>query len=87
MMMIEWTNDLAERDHRDTYYRAISRMRQEYLKENEGVYDLTARPTLHFWAEEKYGFKMGLTDSGEYNSNYAVTDEKRFMIFKLKYWS
>ena len=68
------------------YWNAIYAMRTDYLAENKGIYDLTARPTIHYWAELKYGFKMGLDGQGNYTREYEVTDPKKFMLFQIKYW-
>ena len=73
------------RQQRDRYWTAIRAMRQEYLAENKGVYDLTARPTVHYWAEQKYGFAMATDGSGDYTADYTVTDPKKFLLFRLKY--
>lgn len=71
---------------RDKYWNALYSMRSEYLSENKGQYDLTARPTIHYWAQRKYGFKMGLDGQGNYTRDYEVTDPKKFMLFQIKYW-
>ena len=71
---------------RTQYWNALQAMRKEYLEENKGVYDLTSRPTMHYWAELKYGFKMGLDSQGNYTQDYEVADPKKFMIFQIKYW-
>lgn len=77
----------AERKtRRFQYWSALNSLRKDYLKENAGVYDLTSRPTMHYWAELKYGFKMGLDDQGNYTQDYEVTDPKKFMLFQIKYW-
>lgn len=73
------------RQQRDRYWTAIRAMRHEYLAENKGVYDLTARPTVHYWAEQKYGFAMATDGSGDYTADYTVTDPKKFLLFRLKY--
>ncbi len=77
---------MQDKAERDRYFDAIRRMRQEYLNEHKGVYDLTARPTVHFWAEQKYGFAMALDGTGNYTAEYTVTDPKKFMLFQIKYW-
>ncbi len=74
------------RQRQNEYWNALFLMRNEYLEENKGQYDLTARPTLHYWAELKYGFKMGLDGQGNYTKEYDVVDPKRFMLFQLKFW-
>ncbi len=79
-----WDNqDKAERNR---YWSAIHSMRREYLDENKGIYDLTARPRIDYWANEKYGFQMEVDGEGNYTANYTVTDPKKFMLFQIKYW-
>lgn len=71
---------------RNRYWRAIHAMRPEYMDEFKGLYDLTTRPSIHYWAEEKYGFRMETDGTGNYTANYSVTNPKKFMLFQLKYW-
>jgi hypothetical protein len=40
---------------------------------------------MHYWAELKYGFKMGLDGQGNYTQDHEVVDPKRYMLFQLKY--
>ena len=79
----KWDRD--QKAKREQYWNAIREMRNDYLEENKGHYDLTARPTIHYYAELKYGFKMGLDGQGNYTKDYEVVDPKKFMIFQLKY--
>lgn len=86
-------NDLIEEEwnairkqKRWQYWNALNRMRTEYITQFQDQYDLTVRPTLQHWAEEKYGFKMGMSETGDYTETYTVVDPKKFMIFQIKYW-
>ena len=54
----EW--DREQRDKRTQYWQSLYEMRQEYIQAFKSVSDLTSRPTMQYWAEEKYGFKMGM---------------------------
>lgn len=80
----DWERERKEK--RKQYWSALQSLRSEYLAENKGNYDMTARPTMHYWAELKYGFKMGLDGQGNYTEDYEVTDPKKFMLFQIKYW-
>jgi hypothetical protein len=71
---------------RDRYWQSLYEMRQEYMSEFKGIFDLTVRPTMHYWAEQKYGFKMGLDGQGNYTSDYTVVNPKKFMLYQIKYW-
>lgn len=75
-----------DKAQRNRYWVAVREMRKEYTKEHEGVHDLTARPTVHYWAEQRYGFRMEVTGDGDYSGNYTVIDPKKFMLFQIKYW-
>lgn len=81
----EWGT--TQREKRAQYWASLQRMRKEYLDDNRGVYDLTVRPTMHYWAEQKYGLKIGLDGEGNYTQYYEVTDAKKFMLFQLKFWA
>ena len=78
--------DAERKEKRQRYWNALYLLRQDYLADNKGDYDLTSRPTMHYWAELKYGFKMGLDGQGNYTQDYEVTDPKKFMLFQIKYW-
>lgn len=80
----DWERERKE--DRFRYWSALQLMRKDYLLENKGVYDLTSRPTMHYWAELKYGFRMGLDGQGNYTQDYDVVDPKKFMLFQIKYW-
>lgn len=78
--------DAERKEQRQRYWDSLYRMRQEYMADNKGNFDLTSRPTMHYWAELKYGFRMGLDGQGNYTQDYEVTDPKKFMLFQIKYW-
>ena len=79
-----WDNE--DKLQRNRYWAAIREMRKEYAEQYKGVYDLTVRPTVHYWAEEKYGFRMEVSGDGDYTANYTVIDPKKFMLFQIRYW-
>ena len=83
--MTEYREETFKQD-RNRYWQACHAMRAEYLEENKGIYDLTVRPRLDYWANEKYGFQMDMDSEGNYTANYTVTDPKKFMLFQIKYW-
>ena len=73
------------RDKRQQYWSALRLAREEYMQEHKGVYDLTARPTLHYWVEEKYGLRMEMDGQGNYTQSFTIVDPKRYLIFQLKF--
>jgi hypothetical protein len=77
--------DAERKRKRWDYWSAVRSMRAKYLEENKGDLSMN-RPSLHFWAEGKYGFRMEADGSGNYTENYTVTDPKKFMLFQIKYW-
>lgn len=74
------------KESRARYWAAVYSMRQEYMRDHQGVFDLTIRPRIDYWANEKYGFQMGIDCEGNYTAAYTVTDPKKFMLFQIKYW-
>ncbi len=74
-----------KRKERDAYFSAVRRLNSEYTEEYKDIVDLTARPTVHYWVEEKYGFAMATDGSGNYTADYTITDPKKFMMFQIKY--
>lgn len=78
--------DAERKAKRAQYWQAVFLARQDYITENKGHYDLTARPTVHYWMRMKYGIIMGMDGQGNYTEEYEVEDEKKFMLFQIKYW-
>lgn len=79
-------DDLAEfLSERNRYWGAIQAMRPEYYEDVKGNIEMT-RPSMHYWAEQKYGFRMETDEHGSYTAWYTVTDPKKFMLFQIKYW-
>lgn len=79
----QWSNE--DRARRNQYWQAIFHMRSEHTDTFKDSTDLTAVPTLHYWAEQQYGFTMGLDGQGHYTQDYTVVNPKKFMLFQLKF--
>ncbi len=77
--------DMQDKAERERYFDAIRRMRQEYMEEYKGDFSMS-RPSIHYWAEEKYGFAMAIDGTGNYTADYTIKNPKKFMLFKIKYW-
>lgn len=75
-----------DRYRRNQYWNALFAMRDDYMRENAGILDPTVRPVLHYYAEMKWGIKMGLDSQGNYTKDYTVVDPKKFMLFQIKYF-
>jgi hypothetical protein len=70
--------------HRYKYWQALKTLRQEYYSDvgdNAGM----TRPSMHYWVEERYGFRMGLDGQGNYTDSYDVIDPKKYLLFQIKY--
>jgi len=67
-------------EHRDRYRNALRNSREEFLA-SEAV---TQMP-FQDWIEKVYGVNMLKNDDGYYTMNYDISDEKRFMMFQIKY--
>lgn len=78
--------ELRHRQKRDQYWNSLYEIRQEYMAEFKGITDLSIQPPLHVWAEDRYGFKMGVDVQGHYTQDYTVTDPKKFMLCQIKYF-
>lgn len=77
---------VAEREElttekRDQYRTALRNSREEFLASPE----VNLMP-FQDWLDQKYGVEMLKNDDGYFYMNYAVSDEKRFMLFQLKYF-
>lgn len=68
-------------EQRDQYRTALRNSREEFLASP----DVNIMP-FQDWIDQKYGVEMLRNDDGYYTMNYAVSDEKRFMLFQLKYF-
>lgn len=78
--------DREDRARRNQYWNALFAMRDDYMRENAGIIDPTVPPVLHYYAEMKWGIKMGLDHQGNYTKEYTVVDPKKFMLFQIKYF-
>ena len=67
-------------NHRNQYRSALRNSREEILA-SESV---TIMP-FQEWIDQTYGVEMLKNDDGYYTMNYNVSDEKRFMLFQLKF--
>lgn len=79
----QWDDEAKAK--RNQYWNAVYLMRKDYLEENKGITDLTVRPALHYYAQLKYGIKMGLDGQGNYTQDFEIVDPKKYMFFQIKY--
>ena len=69
-------------EHRDRYRIALRNSREEFLA-SEYVNEMPFQD----WIDKVYGVEMLKNEEGYYTMNYDVSDEKRFMLFQVKYLS
>lgn len=72
---------IERRLSRNNYWSNLRKLRAEFSQENKS--------TDHFafieWLQEKYGFKPILTEDLQYTDDFVVTDEKKYVVYILKY--
>jgi hypothetical protein len=70
------------RKKRWDYWTALKKIRKEYLEDTKsGEFDAFE---FEDYIEENYGIKMNIVD-GNITDGYKVMDEKKYIIFLLKY--
>jgi hypothetical protein len=72
------------RKNRWNYWQALKTIRQEYmadLKALDGQFDAY---DFEDYIEANYGIKMNIVD-GNITDGYKIMDEKKYLIFLLKY--
>lgn len=74
------------RKNRWDYWAALKKARIDFMKD---ISDLSGQfDAFDFdnWLEHNYGFKINVTSSdGTITDSYVVVDEKKYLIFLLKY--
>ena len=79
-----WDDNRAKRDR---YWGMLRKSKSDYFKI---VKDLGNDPndgSFYMYLEDTYGIKPILTNRGEITDQFEVTDEKKQMMFILKYGS
>ena len=72
--------EIEKRKNRWNYWEALKKVRKEYMAQNKDfdAYD------FEDYIEAKYGIKMNIVD-GNITDGYKIMDEKKYLIFLLKY--
>lgn len=68
-------------EQRDQYRTALRASREEFLES-----PFVNKMSFPDWMEREYGVVMLKNSDGYYVMNYSVSDEKRFMLFQLKFF-
>jgi hypothetical protein len=72
--------DIEKRKNRWDYWQALKKVRKEYMNQNRefDAYD------FEDYLIGQYGIKMGIID-GNITDGYEIVDEKKYLIFLLKF--
>jgi hypothetical protein len=62
------------------FFEVCKKLRKEYMKEQT---EFHAEDFVE-WVRSTYGFALELNATG-ITDNYIITDEKKYIVFKLKY--
>jgi hypothetical protein len=77
-----------QRRKRDQYWKMLYEARQEFLRITglAAEYEEWASRGLYHYVEHMYGLRVELID-GKITGEYAVIDEKKYLLFLLKFGS
>lgn len=74
--------NIDQRKKRWDYWAALKQIRKEYMRDaKNGQFDAY---DFEDYIEEKYGIKMMIVD-GNITDGYKIMDEKKYIVFLLKY--
>lgn len=77
----KWNSE--KRLKRNEYWNSLQKARQEYIKSND---NFNSEKFLG-WLRETYGLEAGVTSSGNLTEDYRILDEKKYLMYILKYKS
>jgi hypothetical protein len=79
--------EMERQRKRNEYWLMLKRARNEYYDLVSGVPDVGMRENdFYYYMQHNYGVKVNLVD-GKIDSSYQITDEKKHMLFIMKYSS
>ena len=72
--------EIEKRKNRWNYWEALKKVRKEYMSQNKefDAYD------FEDYLTGQYGLKMNIVD-GNITDGYEIVDEKKYLIFLLKF--
>ena len=74
--------NIDQRKKRWDYWAALKQIRKEYMRDAmNGEFDAF---DFEDYIEENYGIKMNIVD-GNITDGYKIMDEKKYIVFLLKY--
>lgn len=76
--------DSKQKAQRNEYWSRLRRAFNDYETGNHGPYGEPNFNTFKSFMEQRYGLRVSMT-GGDISSTYEVVDEKKHMLFLLKY--
>ena len=76
--------EMEFRKKRWDYWEALKKVRKEYMEDVAGLNGQFDAFDFEDYIEENYGIKMNIVN-GNITDGYQVMDEKKYIIFLLKY--
>ena len=76
--------EIERRKNRWNYWEALKKIRKEYMEDVAGLNGQFDAFDFEDYIEENYGIKMNIVD-GNITDGYRIMDEKKYLIFLLKY--
>lgn len=74
-----------QRKKRDQYWRMLFKARQDFLILTSQAYEYDVDPGAFFYyLKQNYGLQVATID-GQITGEYAIIDEKKYLLFLLKY--
>ena len=74
-----------QKKKRDQYWTMLFRARQDFLTLTTQAWEYDTDPGAFFYfLKQNYGLQVATLD-GKITSEYAVVDEKKYLLFLLKY--
>lgn len=82
---LKW--EVERQRKRNEYWVMLKRARNEYYDLVAGVPDVDMTESdFYYYMQHNYGVRVNLVD-GKIDSSYQITDEKKHMLFIMKYSS
>ena len=82
---VKW--DVARQQKRNEYWLMLKRARNEYYDLVAGVPDVDMTENdFYYYMQHNYGVRLNLVD-GNIDASYQIVDEKKHMLFIMKYSS
>ena len=82
---VKW--EVARQQKRNEYWLMLKRARNEYYDLVAGVPDVDMTENdFYYYMQHNYGVRLNLVD-GNIDASYQITDEKKHMLFMIKFSS